>query len=145
MEIEYTVESFIKDNIILYVKTEYLANNFYEIFVERAKKVYSNEVKGFLKTRQKTDHEFYTEFVNDEKQLGDDQISFFVDLDKTRDFCIDMKRLISYSKIQYTTVDANSVHIISVNNEEFYTSKLKLSSTDIRNISVAKYFIKKYF
>lgn len=145
MKVEYKVKSFIADNIDLYLKAKYYADNHREIFVERAKKIFGGTKKaGFLRMMDRTDKDYYVLFVNDERALGEDQMTFQVDLSKTRDFCSQMRGLILYSDISYES-EGERVTNLNAKNTEFFNSNISLSETDLRNIRTAKYFVERYF
>lgn len=145
MIVNYTVGSFIKDNIVLYERVKYYVDNYERIFVDRAKKIYPSERKEFLRKVAKTDKDFYADFVNDEVQLGADQIEFLCDLDGAKDFCKTMKYLIDYSGLKYTAIKGESVTFGDIKNIDFFNSTIELDRDDLFNIKRSKLFVDKYF
>ena len=145
MIVNYTVGNFIKDNIVLYERVKYYVDNYQQIFVDRAKKIYPSERKEFLRKVPKTDKEFYADLVNDEVQLGADQIEFLCDLDGAEDFCKTMKYLIDYSGLKYTAIKGGSVTFGDIENADFFNSIIELDRDDLFNIKRSKLFVDKYF
>ena len=145
MIVNYTVGNFIKDNIVLYERVKYYVDNYQQIFVDRAKKIYPSERKEFLRKVPKTDKEFYADLVNDEVQLGADQIEFLCDLDGAEDFCKTMKYLIDYSGLKYTAIKGGSVTFGDIKNIDFFNSTIELDRDDLFNIKRSKLFVDKYF
>ncbi len=144
MIVHYTVESFLRDNLTLYEKVKYYVDNYQQIFVERAKKIYPSERKEFLRKVPKTDKDFYSDLVNDEVQLGADQIEFLCDLDGAEDFCNTMRHLINYSGLRYETLK-NGISFTHIENTDFFKSTIELEREDLKNIKRSKLFIDKYF
>ena len=146
MNIEYSLRDFLIENLELYIDTEYYTNNYKSIFIERAKKIYGGKTTGFLFKKPKSEHMYYVQYINDELALGDSQFSFLIDLDYARNFGRTYRRLLNYGKIEIKDNNGKSkLDFSSIVNSEFINSKITLEGDDLRDISVAKKFIKKYF
>jgi len=145
MIVKYTVGNFIKDNIVLYERVKYYVDNYAQIFVDRAKKIYPSERKEIFRKVPKSDRDFYADLVNDKVQLGADQIEFLCDLDGAEDFCKTMKYLIDYSGLKYTAIKGESVTFGDIENADFFNSIIELDRDDLFNIKRSKLFVDKYF
>ena len=100
---------------------------------------------GFWRKVEKTDKDYYTEYVNDERVLGTDQIEFLCDKDGASDFCSTMKYLIDYSGARYDKSEEGGYQITHIENVEFFNSVIDVSKKDLSNIKRAKLYNEKYF
>jgi hypothetical protein len=116
MNVKYTVGSFIKDNLNLYVETKNFVDNYEEIFISCARRIYGPNKCGFWRKIEKNDKDYYDEYVNDERVLGVDQIEFICDKDGASDFCSTMKYLIDYTVARYDRDEEGSYRITHIEN-----------------------------
>lgn len=145
MNVKYTVGSFIKDNLNLYVETKNFVDNYEEIFISRARRIYGPSKCGFWRKIEKTDKDYYADYVNDERVLGADQIEFVCDKNGASDFCSTMKYLIDYSGARYDKDEEGNYQITHIENVEFFNSVIDVSKKDLSNIKRAKLYNEKYF
>ena len=145
MVVKYTVSNYLHDNLKMYIDTKYYIENYYTIFVRRAKKLYP-AIYGFIYKKTKTDHMYYVEYINDEMMLGDDQFGFLLDLDYARKFYRTYKRLLDYGNIKISDNNIKNALDFEDNvNNKFINSEIDLDDNDLKNIFVAKLFLQKYF